>query len=206
VKNVNIAEDVPSIMRRGVLVGLHFFLAVLIIITLLLPSSIYAENSPPTLTRANVTPRTGRPNIEYLFTVTYVDPENDVPTKISVYIDQIEYEMVELNPDDTDYADGKDYFVTTVLGEGSYIFYYTTNDGNGSSYTTDSYTLSVSWEVGHYDIIHFIEQDVVPQLMILLVIIFVLVLVFCVISIILVLQLKKIAKGLEGKEGEEKED
>lgn len=164
-----------------------------------IPQSTFAENTPPTLTGGTVTPRRSYPNIDYLFTVTYTDSDGDVPSSVVVLIDEEPYEMVEVDPADTNYTDGKDYKFKNIMGEGSYSIYYSANDGNGSIVNSDAFTLSVTWDVGHFDIIHFIEEDVYPGLMMLLMIVFVLLFVVCLILIFMVLQMRRIGKALEGK-------
>jgi hypothetical protein len=57
--------------------------------------------------------------------------------------------------------------------------------------------------VGHFDIIHFIEEDVYPGLMMLLMVVFILLFVVCLILIFMVLQMRRIGKALEGKVGKE---
>jgi hypothetical protein len=179
-----------------------FFLLVILISANAFSPIVLAENSEPTLTKGTVTPRKSYPNIDYLFTVTYTDANNDAASSVTVFIDGVEYEMEGVDPTDTNYTDGKDYSFKKVMSEGSYSIYYTADDGNGSVVNTNAFTLSVTWDVGHFDIIHFIEEGVVPGLVLLLGIIFALVLILCVISIFMVLQLRKIAKGLEGLKGD----
>ncbi|UCE73524.1 MAG: hypothetical protein JSV56_10920 [Methanomassiliicoccales archaeon] len=168
-------------------------------------SVVTAANSPPKLTHGTVTPRRGYPNIDYLFTVTYEDADNDAPAGVRVVIDQVDYLMEEVDPTDVNYSDGKEYSFKKALREGTYSVYYTADDGNGGVVTTSSFTLSVTWDVGHYDIIHFIEEKVFPGVLLLLAIIFILLLILCLISIFMMLQMRKIAKGLEAKEVEKKE-
>lgn len=202
-KNVNIVEGIPSLMRIKIMSKvIVFFLIVFLLFNSISPL-VVAQNTPPTLTKGTVTPRTGRPNIEYLFTVTYTDEDDDVPVSIKVFIDQLDYEMEEVDPTDTNYSDGKEYFFSMVLGEGAYSIYFSADDGNGNVVNSNSFTLSVTWSVGHYDIIHFIEEKIFPGLILLLTIIFAMVLVVCLISIFMVLQLRRIAKELEGREEEE---
>ncbi len=191
--------------KRRVLV----FLLVFVIFLNFIPYPVISENSPPQLTGGTVTPRKSYPNIDYLYTVTYTDSDNDAPTYIKVFIDDEEYVMEEVDPTDSNFTDGKDYSFKKVMVEGAYAIYYQADDGNGSEVATNSFTLSVTWDVGHYDIIHFIEDEVFPGLMLLLAIVFILVVVMCVISILMVLQMRRIAKGLEGKgkgEDEEKDE
>lgn len=181
-------------------------LILLVFLINLIPYSALSDNSPPVLSRANVTPRKSYPNIDYLFTVTYTDSDNDAPASISVNIDGVDYEMEEVDLQDSNFTDGKDYSYKKVMAEGSYSFYYEANDGNGSEVATNSQTLSVTWDVGHYDIIHFIEEDVFPGLFMLLAVVFIILIVLCVITFLMVLQLRRIAKELEGKKEGENEN
>ncbi len=203
-KNVNIAEGIPSIMRFKAISKVFVFFLIIFFLFNAITSMVLAQNSPPTLTKGTVTPRMGRPNIEYLFTVTYTDVDNDRPTSVKVFIDQVDFEMEEVDSTDLNYSDGKEYLFSMVLGEGAYSIYYSADDGNGNVVNTQSFTLSVTWSVGHYDIIHFIEDKIFPGLLLVLVVLFVVVLVLCLISIFMALQLRRIAKELKGRgEGEE---
>ncbi len=156
-----------------------------------------AENSPPTLTGGTVTPRKSYPNIDYLFTVIYTDSDGDTPSNVVVFIDDELYEMVEVDPEDKNITDGKEYKFKKVMGEGSYSIYYRADDGNGSIVNSEVFTLSVTWDVGHFDIIHYIEEDVYPGLMMLLLVVFILLFVVCLILIFMALQMRRIGKALE---------
>ncbi len=185
--------------------GMRFFAVILVIIVM---SSIFgqtalAENSPPILTKGTVTPRKSYPNIDYLFTVTYTDADNDTPSSVTVFIDGVEYEMKAVDPTDNNYTDGRGYSFKKIMSEGSYSIYYSADDGSNNAVTSDPFTLSVTWDVGHYDIIHFIEEEIFPGIVLVLSFLFTVVLLLCIISLFMVLQLRKIAKGLEKAEGKE---
>jgi hypothetical protein len=179
------------------------FLLILVIFIGLIPQGTFASGNSPSLSKYTVTPRRGIPEIEYLFTATYTDSDNDPPAFISVFVDQIEYEMEEVDPTDSNYTDGKDYFVKQVLGKGTYTFYYKADDGNGNEVTTRSFTLDVAWEVGHYDLIHYFEDEVLPGITLIMALFILLVIVVCVIMVLMVLQLRRIRKVLEEKGSEE---
>jgi hypothetical protein len=212
VKNVNIVEDIPFTMENKERVKkkrikskvLLFFSLFFVFSIIFIPASV-AENTPPTLTGGNVTPRRSYPNIDYTYTVTYTDLDNDAPASVKVNIDEDFYEMKEVDPTDQNYTDGKDYSFKKVMGEGSYTIYYSADDGNGSTVNSDSFTLGVTWDVGHYDIIHFIEEDVVPGILLVLAIVFVIIFVLCLLLLFMVLQMRKIAKRLEGEKDMEDE-
>ncbi|UCF08162.1 MAG: hypothetical protein JSW28_00245 [Thermoplasmata archaeon] len=189
--------------KRVVIKVMALMLIFFISLNILGPCAV-AENSPPTLTKGTVTPRKSYPNIDYTYSVIYTDADNDAPSYVRVNIDGVDYDMDPVDPTDTNYTDGRDYSVKKVMSEGSYTVYYVANDGNGSEVKSDPFTLSVTWDVGHFDIIHFIEEEVFPGVILLLAVLIIMVLVLCVILIFTVLQLRRIARGLErGREGEE---
>jgi hypothetical protein len=168
--------------------------------------NVLGANSAPKITKFTVTPRRGIPETDFLFTATYTDLDNDAPSGLSVFVDQIEYEMEEVDPQDTNYTDGKDYFLKQVLGKGTYTFYYRTDDGKGNEVTTGTYTLDVSWEVGHYDLIHYFEDEVLPGVTLILAMFIILVIVLCVILVLIMIQLRKIGKVLGRESSDKKPD
>lgn len=179
-----------------------FTLAVFLILSavfLSLSFSVAAENSAPTFSRFGVTPRKGRPDVEYLFAATYKDPDNDVPTTVKVFIDQVGYDMEELDPTDANYSDNKEYFFRIILSKGTYTFYFMCDDGNGGEYTTPLYSLEVTWDVGHYDLIHYFEDEVYPGILLIMVVFLAIILVLCIIMVVMALQMRKLRKVLEGK-------
>ncbi len=210
-KNVNISDVIPMFMKFG---KRTMVILLCVFLILLIPQGAFAENTPPSLTGGTVTPRKSYPTIDYLFTVTYTDSDGDIPSSVVVLIDEEPYDMVEVNPSDTNITGGKEYKFKKVMGEGSYSIYYSASDGNGSTVNSEAFTLSVTWDVGHFDIIHFIEEEVYPGLMMLLMVVFILLFVVCLILVFMVLQMRRIGKALEGKvdkeevgevEGEEEE-
>jgi hypothetical protein len=191
--------------RTSAIRVLGFLLALLLIISFASPIFIVSAESP-SVTFHNVTPRRGRPNIEYLFTAKYTDLDNDPPSYVKVFIDQVGYEMSELDPSDTNYTDGKDYFFKIVLDHGSYAYYFVADDGNGNEFTTNTQTLEVSWDVGHWDLIHYFEEEVYPGILMIITLIVVVILVLCFIMVVMALQMRKIGKALERRgEGEGKD-
>jgi hypothetical protein len=168
----------------------------------MIPQTAFVSGEAPTFTKVNITPRKGRPDIEYLFTATYRDSDNDPPVSIQVFIDQEGFDMEAVDPLDTNYTDGKDYFFKKVLSEGNYNIYYSANDGNTNLVSTDAVTLQVNWDAGHYDIIHYFETQVYPGILLILGLFIVLIIILCVVSIALVLQLRKIGRILDKKKEE----
>jgi hypothetical protein len=174
-------------MRMRLAVKVLGILLVLIMVLSLFPQATIVSAESPTITFQNVTPRRGRPNIDYLFTAKYTDLDNDPPGTIMVFIDQMGYEMQELDPSDNNYTDGKDYFFKLVLDHGSYPYYFTADDGNGNKITTSTQTLEVSWDVGHYDLIHYFEEEVYPGILMIITLMVVVILVLCFIMVVMAL-------------------
>jgi hypothetical protein len=181
-------------------------LCILLVIIHMIPQTAFVSGEAPTFTKAYVVPRKGRPDIEYLFTATYRDSDNDPPVSIQIFIDQEGFDMEEVDPLDTNYTDGKDYSFKKVLSEGTYTFYYSANDGSSSLVSTEASTLEVTWDAGHYDIIHYFESQVYPGILLIFGLFIVLIIILCVVTIALALQLRKIGKVLEGKGKEENKE
>jgi hypothetical protein len=192
-------------MRMRLAVKVLGIFLVLIMVLSLFPQATIVSAESPTITFQNVTPRRGRPNIDYLFTAKYTDLDNDPPGTIMVFIDQMGYEMQELDPSDNNYTDGKDYFFKLVLDHGSYTYYFSADNGNGNEVTTSTQTLEVSWDVGHYDLIHYFEEEVYPGILMVMALFVVVILVLCIVMIVMALQMRKIGKALE-KRGEKVEE
>jgi uncharacterized membrane protein len=77
-----------------------------------------------------VTPIIGNSSTDFTFTVTYFHLDKKNPIEIAVLIDGIKYLMSEVNPNDNNFMDGKDYFFDNInldLGMHTYQFY--TSDG-----------------------------------------------------------------------------
>lgn len=184
--------------KGGIVKALSLSLIISLFCTSFFSGMVAAQNSAPTLTNGTVTPRKGYPNIDYTYTVTYTDPDDEAPTRVRVFIDGESYDMAEVDPQDKNHTDGKDYSFKKVMDEGSYTVYYSADDGHGNTVESSAFTLSVTWDVGHYDIIHFIEEDVVPGIMLLLAVLILLVLIFIVVMVIMVLQLRRIGKRIRG--------
>jgi len=107
-----------------------------LLIFALLPCSVYAANQEagtlPVLSNGGVTPDLGYVTTDFTYSVTYTDADNDAPISITVTIDGgTPQDMTEMNPADTDYADGKDYkYTTSGLAKGvTYTFRFAASDG-----------------------------------------------------------------------------
>ena len=147
----------------------------------------------------------GFPGESFLFTVNYTDMDNDAPSEVVVVIDQKEYSMKEVDPDDQDYASGKDYFFSLQLKEGNYVVFFRATDANGNTTTTDAKTVSASRTTGHLDLIFWAEDDVFPLLTIVIAVFFLFLVAILLVGIMLVLQLRKFSKRYQNQEnvGEE---
>jgi outer membrane protein assembly factor BamB len=83
------------------------------------------SNHDPILDWWDVTPDTGEAQLtSFNFSVRYTDPDNDPPENIGIRLaNEPEYpslNMIEQDPTDLDYTDGKMYFYTTTLGSRPY--------------------------------------------------------------------------------------
>ncbi|GEM_PF-3154736 len=87
------------------------------------------ENSPPALS-GGATPQQAKAEGDVVFTCIYKDADNDPPAGVWVYINGEKHEMGEINPQDTNYTDGKDYMYRCNLGGGTWVYYFEASDGN----------------------------------------------------------------------------
>jgi hypothetical protein len=86
--------------------------------------------SPLVLGLPNVKPISGNTSTEFNFTVSYFHLNDKGPIKIVVNISGIEHSMLELEPADTNYLDGKNYFFNIKnLDIGIYSHQFTATDG-----------------------------------------------------------------------------
>ncbi len=97
----------------------------------------------------------GKPNIiteppdkdgnTYTFKITYSDPDNDPPNDdgIFLFIDQLSYKMIEYDPNDKDYSNGKIYFIEKEFDEGEYQYYFKVTNSKNETFETDKQTLTV---------------------------------------------------------------
>ncbi len=90
-------------------------------------------NTVPTLTNDNVIPSSGNAGTPFTYYVTYIDKENnplDIDNSL-LYIDNILSALLnEVDPQDKDYTDGKDYCVNNISFDtiGTHSFYFTIYD------------------------------------------------------------------------------
>lgn len=103
-------------------------------------------NSPPTLINPAVSDNKGYITTKFNYTVTYIDLDNQRPNNITVNISGPSHAgswvMIEADPLDTDYTDGKDYYYTyTGFVMGLYTFHFAANDSRGEWHETDEILL-----------------------------------------------------------------
>jgi len=92
----------------------------------------------PRLSRGSVNPNTGEPEEKFLFIVTYTDPENEPPEYVRLIVGNREYSLLPVNPDDRNYADGKEYMIRTRLHEGLHTYYFEASNGNQTIFSPAS--------------------------------------------------------------------
>ncbi len=102
----------------------HAFAAasvVLLVLVLAAPALAAQANAKPCLCHPRLSPMTGTARTVFNATVTYSDPDGDVPAKVEVYIDNVPYSMkrVRGRPADGIYRAR----LTLPPGEHSYFFY-----------------------------------------------------------------------------------
>ena len=102
---------------------------VLLVLVLASPSLAAQGNAKPCLGYPTISPMKGTAKTVFVATVTYRDPDGDVPAKVEVYIDNIGYPMkrVRGRPADGIYRAR----LTLPPGEHSYFFY--AEDARGQS-------------------------------------------------------------------------
>ncbi len=94
---------------------------------------------PAGLGNPSVTPTEGDTTTIFVFQVTYMDLENDTPSFIYVYINNVNYTMTKLNSGDNNYTDGCIYIYSTNLSVGNYHYQFSTSDG-GAVINTSSFS------------------------------------------------------------------
>ncbi|MHA1791270.1 MAG: DUF2341 domain-containing protein [Promethearchaeota archaeon] len=85
--------------------------------------------TPPSLINLGVDPTMGRNDSIFNFSVMYIDPDNNQPLSVNITINSTIYQMLPVNPLDTNYIDGAWYYFSTSLVNGYYQFEVTCFDG-----------------------------------------------------------------------------
>ncbi|MDW7730992.1 MAG: S-layer protein domain-containing protein [Methanolobus sp.] len=107
--------------------------------------SFSITNSAPVLSSPNVSPASGSPADNYVFTVTYTDDDNDSPSYVNVTIDGTAYSMSSTDAGDTNTADGKGYTHTgSGFSTGTHSYSFSTSDGTDAVGPEGAGTFDVS--------------------------------------------------------------
>ncbi|MCK5559538.1 MAG: hypothetical protein KAJ51_03050 [Thermoplasmata archaeon] len=92
--------------------------------------------SPLVLSNLSVQPISGNTSTYFNFTVTYNNIDNKAPTQIIVTIDGIDFSMLEVDPNDVNFLNGKDYFYKkTNLDIGLHTYRLQASDGEKTRFT-----------------------------------------------------------------------
>jgi hypothetical protein len=81
--------------------------------------------------KMSVTPESGDTELYFRFLIEYKDYDGelgDEPEYVRVVIDNTSYDMIETNPADDDYRDGKKYHYETKLSQGTHSHYFICSD------------------------------------------------------------------------------
>lgn len=114
------------------------------------PSILYVNNNPPELFSPFVVPSSGNITTTFNFTISYSDMDDDWPSMVTMNLTgpskSGSYIMMESDPSDTNYLDGKLYYYTiTDLTKGSYTYHFAANDSEGDwNENTETFLLEVS--------------------------------------------------------------
>jgi flagellar basal body-associated protein FliL len=81
----------------------------------------------------------------YNFTVTYIDPDNDPPNNdgVIIVVNGVNNKMIESDPGDTDYTNGKEYYYPSKLDDGDYDYYFKVTNSDSELNQTDTGSLTV---------------------------------------------------------------
>ncbi len=91
-------------------------------------------NDLPVLTNDGVSPTSGDITTSFTFFVRYSDTENNAPSFVNLTLNGVPYAMVENNSADTNYVDGKDYFLVQVIGvRGTLNFFFSARAVSGDT-------------------------------------------------------------------------
>jgi fibronectin type 3 domain-containing protein len=88
-------------------------------------------DNPPQLLNYQVSPSSGTSTTVFRYTVTYKDQDNNAPTYVTLTITGVgTFNMIESNPDDYNYMDGKQYYYEySGLGAGTHSYTVSASDG-----------------------------------------------------------------------------
>ena len=101
------------------------------------------ENTAPGIKSYKVTPSTGNTRVEFLFTATYTDADNDAPRYMRVVIDDKDYKMRAVDQDDDNYTDGKVYYYRMDFERHATVYFYFEAGDDEHDVKSDVKTLEV---------------------------------------------------------------
>ncbi|MDI6856541.1 MAG: hypothetical protein QMD21_07170, partial [Candidatus Thermoplasmatota archaeon] len=104
----------------------------------------------PILSNITISPKTGTPDTEFTFRITYSDADGDEPAYIRIVIDNVAYNMTKV---EGYYVTGAIYEYKTKLSAGKHEYKFECDDGSGeiTSFTsTTTETLNVEEKPIHY--------------------------------------------------------
>lgn len=93
--------------------------------------------TPPVILDPSVDKSTGTDASSYTFQAIYQDADNQKPYAMQLVIDGVVKTMVETDPGDVTYTDGKRYSCTTRLGAGAHSYYIRTTDTSSDMVKTE---------------------------------------------------------------------
>ncbi|MHA1264387.1 MAG: hypothetical protein ACTSRS_04050 [Candidatus Helarchaeota archaeon] len=88
------------------------------------------DQYPPTLTNGTVIPQTGNLSTNFVFQVTYSDPDNHAPVYINLILNNKPHPMTKQDSGDTNYTDGCVYVYSTQLENITYSYYFEASDNH----------------------------------------------------------------------------
>ena len=100
---------------------------VLLVLVLATPSLAAQGNAKPCLSHPKITPMTGVAKTVFSASVTYRDPDGDVPAKVEVYVDDVAYPMKRVGGRP---ADGT-YRARLTLPPGEHTYFFHAEDARG---------------------------------------------------------------------------
>jgi len=99
--------------------------------------NITPTNDGPSLSKMNVIPGSGSPKTIFNFTVRYFDIDGDLPEYVFIRLDnKTSYDMAEVDEDDLNVIDGKDYIYSTTLDIQAHFFWFECHDSFGGYAST----------------------------------------------------------------------
>ena len=114
-------------------------------LTVLEPRGIFGPepNAAPELLNASITPTFGDSSTVFLAEVTYLDKENQkpYPKPVQVILDGIAFAMIEADPADSFFGDGKTFAHYTKLTVGNHTFSFTASDGTDTVSTSQLHAI-----------------------------------------------------------------